>query len=168
MASVLVTGTSKGRGHASIIKRHNFHGGPESHGSMFHRAPGSIGASSFPSRVFPGMKMAGHMGAAQVTVRNLEIVQINADKIPSGPAYALARTERELFIGSGRSGRYELNPERVTLAASWTMAEAGPALAPPQMAGAPRSATAGRSMPPRGRSSCSFSCSRMSSGGSAS
>ena len=73
-------GTSKGRGHASIIKRHNFHGGPESHGSMFHRAPGSIGASSFPSRVFPGMKMAGHMGDAQVTVRNLEIVQINVEE----------------------------------------------------------------------------------------
>ena len=75
-----VTGVSKGRGHASIIKRHNFHGGPESHGSMFHRAPGSIGASSFPSRVFPGMRMAGHMGHANVTVRNLEIVQINAEE----------------------------------------------------------------------------------------
>jgi large subunit ribosomal protein L3 len=74
-----VIGISKGRGFASLIKRHNFRGGPESHGSMFHRAPGSIGASSFPSRVFPGMKMAGQMGTAQVTVRNLEIVEIDAD-----------------------------------------------------------------------------------------
>ena len=74
-----VTGVSKGRGFTSIIKRHNFAGGPESHGSMFHRAPGSIGASSFPSRVFPGMKMAGHSGTAQVTVRNLEIVQVDAE-----------------------------------------------------------------------------------------
>jgi large subunit ribosomal protein L3 len=75
-----VIGVSKGRGFASIIKRHNFHGGPESHGSMFHRSPGSIGASSFPSRVFPGMKMAGRMGNDQVTVRNLEIVQIDSDE----------------------------------------------------------------------------------------
>jgi len=74
-----VIGISKGRGFASIIKRHNFKGGPGSHGSMFHRAPGSIGASSFPSRVFPGMKMAGQMGSAQVTVRNLEIVEIDAE-----------------------------------------------------------------------------------------
>ncbi len=74
-----VTGVSKGRGFTSIIKRHNFAGGPESHGSMFHRAPGSIGASSFPSRVFPGMKMAGHSGTAQVTVRNLEIIQVDAE-----------------------------------------------------------------------------------------
>jgi large subunit ribosomal protein L3 len=74
-----VIGISKGRGFASIIKRHNFRGGPGSHGSMFHRAPGSIGASSFPSRVFPGMKMAGQMGDGQVTVRNLEIVQIDAE-----------------------------------------------------------------------------------------
>ncbi len=75
-----VIGVSKGRGFASLIKRHNFKGGPGSHGSMFHRAPGSIGASSFPSRVFPGMKMAGHMGTARVTVRNLEIVQVDAEE----------------------------------------------------------------------------------------
>ena len=74
-----VTGVSKGRGFAGIVKRHHFRGGPESHGSMFHRAPGSIGASSFPSRVFPGMKMAGQMGTARVTVRNLEIIQVDAD-----------------------------------------------------------------------------------------
>src|SRR6266702_4615790 len=75
-----VVGISKGRGFAGLVKRHHFRGGDESHGSMFHRAPGSIGASSFPSRVFPGMRMAGRMGNEQVTVRNLEIVQIDADE----------------------------------------------------------------------------------------
>ena len=74
-----VTGISKGRGFASIIKRHHFRGGPKSHGSMFHRAPGSIGASSFPSRVFPGMRMAGHMGVQDVTVRNLEVIDIDME-----------------------------------------------------------------------------------------
>jgi large subunit ribosomal protein L3 len=75
-----VIGVSKGKGFGSLIKRHNFRGGPESHGSMFHRAPGSIGASSFPSRVFPGMKMAGQLGTARVTVRNLEIVEVDAEE----------------------------------------------------------------------------------------
>jgi large subunit ribosomal protein L3 len=75
-----VIGVSKGKGFGSIIKRHNFKGGPGSHGSMFHRAPGSIGASSFPSRVFPGMKMAGQLGTARVTVRNLEIVEVDAEE----------------------------------------------------------------------------------------
>jgi large subunit ribosomal protein L3 len=75
-----VTGVSKGRGYASLIKRHHFAGGPGSHGSMFNRAAGSIGASSFPSRVFKGMRMAGHMGVEDVTVRNLEIVQIDAEE----------------------------------------------------------------------------------------
>lgn len=74
-----VIGTSKGRGFAGLVKRHHFRGGPSTHGSMFHRAAGSIGASSFPSRVFPGMRMAGHMGNAQVTVRNLEIVDVNPE-----------------------------------------------------------------------------------------
>ncbi|MGA3026534.1 MAG: 50S ribosomal protein L3 [Bryobacteraceae bacterium] len=74
-----VIGISKGRGFASLMKRHNFHGGPKSHGSMFHRAPGSIGASSFPSRVFPGTRMAGHMGTQRVTIRNLEVVQVDAE-----------------------------------------------------------------------------------------
>jgi large subunit ribosomal protein L3 len=62
------------------MKRHNFRGGPGSHGSMFHRAPGSIGASSFPSRVFPGTRMAGHMGTERVTIRNLEVVQVDAEE----------------------------------------------------------------------------------------
>ena len=75
-----VIGVSKGRGFASLIKRHHFRGGPGSHGSMFGRAPGSIGASSFPSRVFPGMRMAGQMGTTRVTVRNLEIVEVDAEE----------------------------------------------------------------------------------------
>ncbi len=74
-----VIGTSKGRGFAGLVKRHHFRGGPATHGSMFHRAAGSIGASSFPSRVFPGMKMAGQMGTEQVTVRNLEIVSVDTE-----------------------------------------------------------------------------------------
>lgn len=75
-----VIGLSKGRGFAGIVKRHHFKGGPGGHGSMFHRAPGSIGASSFPSRVFPGMRMAGQMGTTKVTVRNLEIVEVDAEE----------------------------------------------------------------------------------------
>src|ERR1700759_2387215 len=74
-----VIGVSKGRGFASVIKRHHFRGGPGGHGSMFGRAPGSIGASSFPSRVFPGTRMAGHMGTQQVTIRNLEGVDIGVE-----------------------------------------------------------------------------------------
>jgi large subunit ribosomal protein L3 len=71
-----VTGVSKGRGFAGFVKRHHFGGGEGSHGSMFHRAPGSIGASSFPSRVWKGQRMAGHMGVDRVTVRNLRVVQV--------------------------------------------------------------------------------------------
>jgi large subunit ribosomal protein L3 len=74
-----VIGVSKGRGFAGVVKRHHFAGGEGSHGSMFHRAPGSIGASSFPSRVVPGMRMGGHMGNEQVTVRNLEIVDVDLE-----------------------------------------------------------------------------------------
>jgi large subunit ribosomal protein L3 len=74
-----VIGISKGRGFAGVVKRHHFRGGEGSHGSMFHRAPGSIGASSFPSRVVPGMRMAGHMGNAQVTVRNLEVIEVDTE-----------------------------------------------------------------------------------------
>lgn len=74
-----VIGVSKGRGFAGFVKRHHFRGGEKSHGSMHHRAPGSIGASSFPSRVFPGMRSAGQMGTDRVTVRNLEVVSVNAE-----------------------------------------------------------------------------------------
>jgi len=74
-----VVGTSKGRGFAGVIKRHHFAGGAASHGSMFHRAPGSIGASSYPSRVFKGTRMAGRMGGARVTVKNLEVARVDAE-----------------------------------------------------------------------------------------
>lgn len=78
-AKVDVIGISKGRGFAGLVKRHKFRGGESTHGSMFHRAPGSIGSSSFPSRVLPGMRMAGHMGHEQVTVRNLEVVDVDTE-----------------------------------------------------------------------------------------
>ncbi len=71
-----VTGVSKGRGFAGFHKRHHFSGGGAAHGSMFHRAPGSIGASAFPSRVLKGTRAAGHMGVDRVTVRNLKVVQV--------------------------------------------------------------------------------------------
>jgi large subunit ribosomal protein L3 len=74
-----VIGISKGRGFAGVVKRHHFRGGEATHGSMFHRAPGSIGASSFPSRVLPGMRMGGHMGNEKVTVRNLEIIDVDTE-----------------------------------------------------------------------------------------
>ncbi len=74
-----VIGTSKGRGFAGVVRRHHFGGGPKSHGHMF-QVQGSIGASSFPSRVFPGQRMPGHMGQDQVTVRNLRIRGIDLDE----------------------------------------------------------------------------------------
>ena len=77
---VNVIGVSKGRGFAGLVKRHNFRGGDATHGSMFHRAPGSIGASAYPSRVIKGMRGAGHMGVDRVTVRNLEVVEVNAEE----------------------------------------------------------------------------------------
>src|SRR4030042_2024816 len=75
---VAVTGTSKGKGFAGVVKRHHFAGGAGAHGSMFHRAPGSIGASSYPSRVIKGLRMGGRMGGDRVTVRNLVVFE--ADK----------------------------------------------------------------------------------------
>jgi len=77
--NVDVSGISKGKGFAGVIKRHHFRGGAASHGSMFHRAPGSIGASAFPSRTFRGMRAAGHLGAARITVKNLQVVQIDPE-----------------------------------------------------------------------------------------
>jgi large subunit ribosomal protein L3 len=74
-----VIGISRGKGFQGVVKRHNFAGGAATHGSMFHRAPGSIGASSFPSRVVKGMRAAGRMGGDRVTTRNLKVVQIDAD-----------------------------------------------------------------------------------------
>jgi large subunit ribosomal protein L3 len=82
-----VSGDSKGKGFQGVVKRHGFRGGRATHGSMFHRAPGSIGASSFPSRVYPGMRAAGRMGGKQVTSKNLQVVSID--------------TERNLMLVSG-------------------------------------------------------------------
>jgi large subunit ribosomal protein L3 len=75
-----VIGTSKGKGFQGVMKRHNFAGGRASHGSMFHRAPGSIGSSAYPSRVFPGMRAGGRMGGERVTVKNLQIVKVDAEQ----------------------------------------------------------------------------------------
>jgi large subunit ribosomal protein L3 len=88
-----VIGTSRGKGFQGVVKRHHFRGGRASHGSMFHKAPGSIGASSYPSRVVKGMRMAGHMGDSRVTVRNLKVLRVDADNnlllvegaVPGGP-----------------------------------------------------------------------------------
>jgi large subunit ribosomal protein L3 len=95
-----VIATSRGKGFQGVMKRHNFRGGAASHGSMFHRAPGSIGASSYPSRVVKGMRAAGQMGATRVTTRNLRIVKVDADNnvlivrgaVPGGPGnYVIIR-----------------------------------------------------------------------------
>jgi len=75
-----VTGVSKGKGFAGGVKRWHFRGGDATHGSMFHRAPGGIGASSFPSRVWPGQHFPGHMGHERVTVKNLRVVKIDSDE----------------------------------------------------------------------------------------
>jgi large subunit ribosomal protein L3 len=74
-----VVGISRGHGFQGVVKRHHFRGGAATHGSMFHRAPGSIGASSFPSRVVKGMRAAGRMGGDRVTTRNLKIVRVDAE-----------------------------------------------------------------------------------------
>jgi large subunit ribosomal protein L3 len=88
-----VVGTSRGKGFQGVVKRHHFKGGRATHGSMFHRAPGSIGASSYPSRVVKGMRMGGHMGSDRVTVRNLKVLRVDAENnllmiegaVPGGP-----------------------------------------------------------------------------------
>ena len=74
-----VIGVSRGKGFQGVVRRHHFRGGAATHGSMFHRAPGSIGASSFPSRVVKGMRAAGRMGADRVTTRNLRVVAVDAE-----------------------------------------------------------------------------------------
>ena len=88
-----VIGTSRGKGFQGVVKRHHFKGGRATHGSMFHRAPGSIGASSYPSRVVRGMRMGGHMGMDRVTVRNLKVLRVDPENnllmlegaVPGGP-----------------------------------------------------------------------------------
>ena len=78
---VVVTGTSKGRGFTGVVKRHGFAGGPKTHGqSDRQRAPGSIGSTTYPGRVLKGTRMAGHSGNARVTVKNLEVVQVDPER----------------------------------------------------------------------------------------
>ena len=96
-----VIGTSRGKGFQGVMRRHHFRGGAATHGSMFHRAPGSIGASSLPSRVVKGMRAAGRMGGDRVTARNLKIVQVDAENnllvvhgaIPGAPGRLRRRTQ---------------------------------------------------------------------------
>jgi large subunit ribosomal protein L3 len=95
-----IIGTGRGKGFQGVMKRHHFAGGAATHGSMFHRAPGSIGASSFPSRVIKGMRAAGRMGGARTTIHNLKVLRVDADNhllvveggIPGAPtAYVIVR-----------------------------------------------------------------------------
>ena len=74
-----VVGRGRGKGFQGVVRRHHFAGGAATHGSMFHRAPGSIGASSFPSRVVKGMRAAGRMGGGQVTIRNLKVLRVDPE-----------------------------------------------------------------------------------------
>jgi large subunit ribosomal protein L3 len=102
-----ITGTTKGKGFAGVIKRHGFGGGRGSHGSMFHRAPGSIGASADPSRVFKGKKLPGQMGNVRKTVKNVLVWAIRPDKqvllvkgaVPGGEKGLL------LVVQSGKTGK---------------------------------------------------------------
>lgn len=75
-----VIGTSKGKGYAGSIKRHGYSRGPETHGSKYHRASGSLGASAHPARVFKGTKLPGHMGSERITVQNLEVVKVDSER----------------------------------------------------------------------------------------
>ena len=95
-----VIGESRGKGFQGVVKRHHFGGGAATHGSMFHRAPGSIGASSFPSRVVKGMRAAGRMGGGRTTIHNLKVLRVDPDNhiliveggIPGAPtAYVIIR-----------------------------------------------------------------------------
>ena len=95
-----VIGTGRGKGYQGVVRRHHFGGGAATHGSMFHRAPGSIGASSFPSRVVKGMRAAGRMGGRRTTVHNMKVLRVDADNhllvveggVPGAPSgYVLVR-----------------------------------------------------------------------------
>jgi large subunit ribosomal protein L3 len=95
-----VVGTGRGKGFQGVVRRHHFAGGAATHGSMFHRAPGSIGASSFPSRVVKGMRAAGRMGGGRVTIHNLKVLRVDLDNhlviveggIPGAPSsYVIIR-----------------------------------------------------------------------------
>ncbi len=78
--TIRVVGTSKGKGFQGAVRRHHFRGGAASHGSMFHRAPGSIGPSAYPSRVFPGTRMAGRMGGDRVTLKRVKVVRVDLER----------------------------------------------------------------------------------------
>ena len=114
-----VLGTSKGRGFAGVVKRHKFGGGPGAHGHMF-QVQGSIGASSYPSRVFKGMRMSGHMGDASVTVRNLRILGIDKDENllvvegavpgPKGGYVVITKAKKPPRERRGFSGESTVNP----------------------------------------------------------
>ena len=95
-----VVGTGRGKGFQGVVKRHHFAGGAATHGSMFHRAPGSIGASSYPSRVVKGMRAAGRMGGKRITIHNLKVLRVDPDNhllileggIPGAPTgYVIVR-----------------------------------------------------------------------------
>ena len=95
-----IVGTGRGKGFQGVVKRHHFAGGAATHGSMFHRAPGSIGASSFPSRVIKGMRGAGRMGGKRITTHNLKVLKVDADNhllivegsVPGAPeSYVMVR-----------------------------------------------------------------------------
>ena len=113
-----VLGISRGKGFQGVMKRHNFAGGAATHGSMFHRAPGSIGASSFPSRVVKGMRAAGRMGGDHVTVRNLKIVTVDGENnvliirgaVPGAPGtYLIVRkattAKKEAVVQAEKAGK---------------------------------------------------------------
>jgi len=113
-----IVGTSKGKGFAGVVKRWGFHGGKASHGSMFHRRPGSVGASAYPSRVVKGKKLPGHMGNERVTVRNLTVIQADKDNnllvvkgaIPGATGgYLLIKKANFLF---GPSKPMDVKPEK--------------------------------------------------------
>jgi large subunit ribosomal protein L3 len=99
-----VIGTGRGKGFQGVVKRHHFGGGAATHGSMFHRAPGSIGASSFPSRVIKGMRAAGRMGGGRITIHNLKVLRVDTENhllvveggIPGAPSsYVIVRKARK-------------------------------------------------------------------------
>jgi large subunit ribosomal protein L3 len=107
-----VTGISKGKGFAGVIKRHGFAGGPASHGSRLHRAPGSVGQCATPSRVFKGKKLPGHMGRDKVTALNLKVVEVDKEKglmmvkgaVP-GPKGSIVLVRESVKAGSERGKR---------------------------------------------------------------
>jgi hypothetical protein len=116
-----ITATSKGRGFAGGVKRHGFHGGPKTHGQSDRtRAPGAIGAGNTPGRVFKGLRMAGHMGAEQVTVKNIEVLQTN-------PARGLLIVAGS--VPGNRNGLVKIRLTRATLEAARTGKRKAPEVA---------------------------------------